>query len=98
MCMIITMISSINIVINVERECSKKLSEADEGKVKFCYVLSLTRRDFEGIKFEFCPLIVALIYSIKHSVFPFFLPFFCIVIVRRPHSFAPINRLKYVSC
>jgi len=97
--MIITMISSINIIINVERESSKKLSEADEGKVKFCCnVLSLTRRDFEGTKFAFCPLIMALIYSTKHSVSPFFFTFFCIVIFRRPHNFAPINRMKYVSC
>jgi len=82
------MISSINIIINVERESSKKLSDADERKVNFRYnVLSLTRRDFEGIKFAFCALIVALMYGIKHSVSLVFSSFFfCIVIVRRPYA------------
>ena len=97
--MFITMISSISIIINVERESSKKLSDADEGKMKFCYnVLSLTRRDCEAIMSAFFPFIVALICGTKHSVPQFFFLFFCIVIVRIPYNLAPINRMKCVSC
>ena len=45
--------------------------------MKFCYnVLSFTRRNFEGIMFVFCPLIVALIYGIKHSFPPAVSSFF----------------------
>jgi hypothetical protein len=43
--MIITMIYSINIIINLELESSKKLSEADKGTVKYCYNVYVVQLD-----------------------------------------------------